>query len=65
MIPEVLHAPRSSIGSPGPGAPLGGGTPGSTFGLVMASAGGHVHTMAAAQTAKVAVRRTDPARIID
>jgi hypothetical protein len=47
MIPEVLHGPRCSIGCPGPGVPLGGGTPGSTFGWSMANADGQVHIMAA------------------
>jgi len=47
MIPEVSHGPRCSIGCTGPGLPLGGGTPGSTAGGLIASAGGAVQTAAA------------------
>src|ERR1700741_1573466 len=63
--PEVLHWPRCSIGCTGPGVPLGGGTPGSTAGGLIASAGGQAHAAAAAKAATVAVRRASPDRIID
>ncbi len=61
MTPATLHGPRCSIGCTGPGVPLGGGTPGSTFGASMASAEGDVHSIAA----NAAVRQADPDRIID
>ena len=48
MTPEVLHGPRCSIGCTGPGVPLGGGTPGSTTGGLIANAGGQVHISRAA-----------------
>jgi hypothetical protein len=63
--PEVLHGPRCSIGCTGPGVPLGGGTPGSTAGGLIASAGGQAHAVAAAKAATVAVRPANPVRIID
>ena len=45
MTPEALHGPRCSIGCTGPGAPLGGCTPGSTAGWLIASADGQAHTV--------------------
>ena len=61
MMPEVLHGPRCYIGCTGPAAPLGGGTPGSTAGWLIASAVGQAQTVAV----NVAVRQAKPARIID
>ncbi len=54
-----MHGPRCSIGCPGPGLPLGGGTPGSTAGGLIASAGGQAHITAT----KAAVRQANPARV--
>jgi hypothetical protein len=44
---------------------LGGGTPGSTVGGLIANAGGHVHVAAAGNKANTAVKQADAARIID
>ncbi len=65
MTPDVLHGPRCSIGCPGPGDPLGGGTPGSTVGGLMADAGGLVHVAAAGSKANAAAKQADAGRIID
>jgi hypothetical protein len=61
MTPEVPHGPRCSIGCPGPGVPLGGGTPGSTAGGLVASAGGQAHVAAI----RVVATQANPIRIID
>src|SRR5262249_10255851 len=61
MMPEALQGPRCSIGWTGPGVPLGGGTPGSTAGWLIARADGHAHTV----PGPAAARRARPARIID
>jgi hypothetical protein len=61
ITPDALHGPRCSIGWPGPGVPLGGGTPASTVGGLIASAGGHAHTAAP----KAAVAQANRDRIID
>src|ERR1700758_866937 len=60
MTREALHGPRCSIGCPGPGVPLGGATPGSTAGGLIASAGGQAHAVAAAKAVTVAVRQAHP-----
>lgn len=46
--PELTQSPRCSIAATGPGAPLGGGTVGSTFGGVIARAGAAVSSTASA-----------------
>nr|WP_280524353.1 hypothetical protein [Mycobacterium shimoidei] len=61
MTPETVHSPRCSIGWTGPGAPLGGGTAGSTTGGLIAAADGHTHVAAV----KTAATQASPARIID
>jgi hypothetical protein len=65
MTPEALHGPRCSIGCPGPGVPLGGGTPASTAGGLIASAGGHAHTTAAKSAAVQANPVRGPDLLID
>src|ERR1700731_1556660 len=64
MTPEALHGPRCSIGCPGPGAPLGGGTLGSTVGGLIAAAG-QAHITATNVVAAQANPVRGPARIID
>jgi hypothetical protein len=44
---------------------LGGGTPGSTVGGLIADAGGLVHVAAAGSKANVAAKQADAGRIID
>jgi hypothetical protein len=65
MIPVTLHGPRCSIGCTGPGAPLGGGTPGSTTGLTIAHADGAVDSAAAKTAVKQAIPVRGTARISD
>ncbi|MBV8290877.1 MAG: hypothetical protein JOY55_03485, partial [Mycobacterium sp.] len=54
-----------SIGCTGPGAPFGGWAPESTFGWVIAKAGGQTHNAAARAAAKQPYRRRARAEIID
>ena len=65
MTPEALQGPRCSIGCTGPAAPLGGCTPGSTTGWLIANAGGQAHGITACEKTNAAVRQANPARIID
>jgi hypothetical protein len=65
MTPELVQSPLFCIGCTGPGAPLGGAAPGSTFGWLIARAGGQVDNTAAITAAKQPHRRKARAELID
>ena len=64
MTPELLQSPFFSIGCTGPGAPFGGRAPGSTYGWLIARAGGQTHNAAIKTAARQPDRRAR-AEIID